>query len=244
MAEEHSNIVDTCFAVLAVGGESEKPRFLGTSFLIHADGGLLTCRHVAESVSEGERLAVLHFDNSRGPRKTALIVVDEILYPADEKLDLAYIPGAASVIESRVFWPVGDQSWILMGIEAHTFGYTARGNPFPVEIGYHSGSVVVRRHSDPNLGGYPSIALSFSVLEGMSGSPLLSADSPDLGRQIIGICCGNESHRIIAREVVSTEIDGREVREQVQRLVEQGLALPLWTIFDFLREIGVESANP
>ncbi len=243
MTEEHSNIVDTCFAVLAVGGDGEKPRFLGTSFLIHADGGLLTCRHVAESVHDGEQLAVLHFDN-RGGKRESLILVDEVLYPADEKLDLAYLPRAASVIESRVAWPVGEQSWILMGIEAHAFGYTARGNPFPVEIGYHSGSLVVRRHSDPNLGGHPSIVVSFSVLEGMSGSPLLSADSPDLTRQVIGICCGNESHRIVAREVVSTEIDGREVREQVQRLVEQGLVLPLWTILGFLQEIGVEPLNP
>lgn len=241
MAEEHSNIVDTCFAVLAVGGDSDKPRFLGTSFLIHTDGGLLTCRHVAESVGDGEKLAVLHFDNRRKTRES-LIIVDEVLYPADDKLDLAYLPGVASVIESRVSWPAGDQSWILMGIEAHAFGYTARGNPFPVEIGYHPGSVVVRRNSDPNLGGYPSVVLSFSVLEGMSGSPLLSADSPDLSRQVIGICCGNESHRIVAREVVSTEVDGREIREQVQRLVEQGLALPLWTICEFLREIGVEQS--
>jgi hypothetical protein len=161
----------------------------------------------------------MHFDNSGEVREMSLIVIDEVVYPDDETLDLAYLPGAASMIESRVAWPLGDQSWILMGIEAHTFGYTARGNPFPVEIGYHSGSVVVRRHSDPNLGGYPSIVLGFSVLEGMSGSPLLSADSPDLTRRVIGICCGNESHRIVAKEVVSTEVDGREVREQVQRLV-------------------------
>ena len=241
MIQEHSNIIDTCFAVLAFGGE--KPRFLGTSFVVGADGGLLTCRHVAESVSDGEQLAVLHADNAEGKRES-IIFPEEVLFPADDGLDLAYLPGAASVIESRVTWPMGEQSWILMGIEAHAFGFTARGNPFPVEIGYHSGSVVVRRHSDPNLGGFPSIVLNFPVLEGMSGSPLLSAESPDLSRRVIGICCGNESHRIVAREVVSTEVDGREVREQVQRLVEQGLGLPLWTVLDFLQEIGVEPSNP
>jgi hypothetical protein len=237
---ENSNIVDTCFAVLAVGGDTEKPRFLGTSFLINEDGGLLTCRHVAESVNDKERLAVLHFDNRRETRQ-ALVLVDEVLFPADEKLDSAYLPSAVSVIKNRVLWPRGDQSWILMGIEAHAFGYTARGNPLPIEIGYHAGSVVVRRHSDPNLGGYPSIVLGFSVLEGMSGCPLASADSPDLTRRIIGICCGNESQRIVASEVVSTDIGGRQVREQIQRLVEQGLALPIWTISEFLREIGVET---
>jgi hypothetical protein len=240
MRQTNSNIIDTCFAVLAFGGE--RPRFLGTSFVVGADGGLLTCRHVAESVKDGEQLAVLHIDNA-GERRKSLIFPEEVLFPADDGLDLAYLPKAASVIESRVTWPVGEQSWILMGIEAHTFGYTARGNPFPIEIGYHSGAVVARRNSDPNLGGFPSLVLNFPVLEGMSGSPLLSAESPDLSRRVIGICCGNESHRIIAREIVSTEIDGREVREQVQRLVEQGLGLPLWTIMDFLQEISVESPN-
>lgn len=239
---EHSNINDTCFAVLAVGGSSEKPRFLGTSFLIDHEGGLLTCRHVAESVQDGEQLAVLHFDN-RGEARQALILVDEVLFSADRDLDLAYLPRAAGVIENRVTWPLADQSWVLMGIGAHAFGYTARGNPFPIEIGFHSGSVVVRRNSDPNLGHYPSVVVDFSVLEGMSGSPLASADSPDLNRRIIGICCGNESHRIVAREVVSTEIDGTEVREQVQRLVEQGLALPIWIISEFLQEMGVEPAS-
>lgn len=239
--QENSNIIDTCFAVLAFGGEA--PRFLGTSFVVSADGGLLTCRHVAESIRDGEHLAVLHVDNA-GERRESLIIPEEVLFPDDDGLDLAYLPKAANVIKSRVAWPLGEQSWILMSIEAHTFGYTAGGNPFPVEVGYHSGSVVARRNSDPNLGGFPSLVLSFPVLEGMSGSPLLSAESPNLSRRVIGICCGNESHRIVAREVVSTEIDGREVREQVQRLVEQGLALPLWTILDFLQEIGVELANP
>lgn len=211
--------------------------------MVGSDGGLLACRHVVESGSDGEQLAVLHADNS-GETRESLIFPEEVLFPADEGLDLAYLPKPASVIESRVTWPMGEQSWILMGIEAHAFGYTARGNPFPVGIGYHAGSVVARRNSDPNLGGFPSLVLNFPILEGMPGSPLLSAESPDLSRRVIGICCGNENQRIVAREVVSTEVDGREVRDQVQRLVEQGLRLPLWAILDFLQEIGVESSNP
>lgn len=224
-------ITDACFPVVSGGGDG--PRFLGSSFVVTEDGGLLTCRHVVESAAGA--LGVIHMPKE----KTTVFEVDEVRFPADENLDLAFLPRAVAGVERLSVWPTLDPQHVTMAVDAYAFGYTARGNPFPVECGYHAGSVVVVRHDYEYLGGYSALALSFPVLEGMSGCPLLTSDSPGLDRRLMGICCGNESQRLLAHEVVQATRGDGEYREEIHRVVEQGLALPIDVITSFLAEVGV-----
>jgi hypothetical protein len=181
-------------------------------------------------------LAVVHMETGN----VRLIPFEgEVRYPANKSLDLAFLPNAAASVDTLKVWPMLDPEYVTMGLDVYAFGYTARGNPYPLECGYHSGSTVVVRRADKSMGGYPAVVLSLAVLEGMSGCALQTVDHPGLTRAVVGICCGNESRRILAQEVVQATSEKGEYREEVHRLVEHGLALPVQTISAFFDELGI-----
>jgi hypothetical protein len=191
-------ITDSCFPVISKSGD--ETRFLGSAFAVAKDGGLLTCRHVVESAAG--KLGIIHFPENG---EANIRWVERVHYPADKNLDLAFLPQAAAGVDGLVVWPTADPQGVVMAIDAYAFGYTARGNPFPVECGYHAGSVVAVRPDYEYLGAYKAVALSFPVLEGMSGCPLLTSETPDLSRRLIGVCCANESQRVLAHEIVQAK---------------------------------------
>src|SRR5712691_643195 len=61
------------------------------------------------------------------------------------------------------------------------------------------------------------MTLPFPVLEGMSGSPILTYHN---GPKVVGIGIGNRQTRILASEVIEFREDNAEFRESINRIVE------------------------
>jgi hypothetical protein len=66
-----------------------------------------------------------------------------------------------------------------------------------------------------------SFTLPFSIIEGMSGSPVLTYHN---GPKVVGIAIGNRTSRILAKETFEYEDDKLEYKETVNRIVEFGAA--------------------
>jgi hypothetical protein len=84
-----------------------------------------------------------------------------------------------------------------------------------------------------------TIQLSYSVIEGLSGSPVMTYHN---GVKVVGMCYGSESQRVLAAEVVEVKDGEQHFRETVNRIVESGLAHHSGSLAAFLGDSGVEAA--
>ena len=75
----------------------------------------------------------------------------------------------------------------------------------------------------PHQGGIQRVSLSYPVLEGMSGAPVLTYRN---GVKVVGLCYGNVQSRVVAAEILEHEADGKTLRERVERIVEFGRVYP------------------
>jgi hypothetical protein len=82
----------------------------------------------------------------------------------------------------------------------------------------------------------PSITLPYPLLEGMSGSPVLTYHN---GPKVVGVGCENRQHRIFVSEVLEYKDTQREYKESINRIVEYGLAYHPMSIMAFLSSINV-----
>jgi len=207
--------------------EGSKSKFLGSCFPVTSDGGLLTCRHVAEIAPGAGRLAI--HDNISGE-----VSFIERVHFSKRSLDLAYIPHALPG-DSRPFLPILTPSRLLVGEEVYSYGFFGGGgNPAEVEQGYFSGRVVNFTKTD-ELPPVWSLTLPYPLIEGMSGSPILTYHN---GPKVVGLGYGNRSARILASEVLEFEEGGVTLRETVNRIVEFGLAYHCAELVGFLAEVG------
>jgi hypothetical protein len=201
--------------------------FLGTSFPVTPDGGLLTCRHVADIDRERFRLAV--HDNETSQR----CFLEDIRFPSTEELDMAFLPRALPGTR-RSFFPILTPSKLITGEDVYSYGFFAlAGDDRLVEQGYFSGRIVnfTKSTSSPPVW---SLTLPFPVLEGMSGSPVLTYHN---GPKVVGLAFGNRSTRILASEILAYEDANERFTETVHRLVEFGLAYHCNEIVRFLGEL-------
>jgi hypothetical protein len=229
------NAGDLIFPIASLrGGQLET--FLGNAFPVTPSGGLLTCRHVAPQVdANGDAVELAVLDVGAG-RWNA---VETVLYPDDESLDLAFIPGAIrrTGVEQLTLLKPSEAS---LGEEVKAFGYILDegfGGEQPLDVLAQVGHIVsVRpRGSRVMKSGYPSWGLSFPVVEGLSGSPLVT----DHGRLLlIGLCYGSEQQRIAAHEATVVEGSGTTLREEIHRIIEFGLAFQVTVLEAFLQSVA------
>jgi len=222
------NIFDIVFAVIALNKRGDAPEsFLGNAFAVTGTGGLLTCRHVVDGAN-GRPLGVVDI----GGRDWCK--VETVAYPDDEELDLAFLPSA--VQRHGVFpLPLLVGVVIPLGEDAIAYGYLVEGfgSSDPLVPTYHRGHIVAKLSKGSRLtpGRHPSWALSFPVIEGLSGSPVTTDHN---GMKLIGICYGVEQQRTLAHEVTVVERAGETLREEIHRVVEYGLAYQPQVIESFL----------
>ncbi|MCB1123334.1 MAG: trypsin-like peptidase domain-containing protein, partial [Verrucomicrobiae bacterium] len=138
-------------------------RYRGTTFPITPGGGFLTCRHVLDvNLQEDESLAIL--DNETH----SLVRIEKIIYPSKEEFDMAFLPNALKKPKEE-FFPILTPEEIIFGEDVYSFGYfdSSRG----LNVGYFKGNIVnfLENPQDPD-----SISLSYAVIEGLSGSPVLT----------------------------------------------------------------------
>ena len=187
---------------------------------------MLTCRHVVNVTLTGECLAV--YDNELNK----LVPLSHILLPKEPDLDLAFIPNALNRKKSE-FLPILSPEDILIGDKVYTYGSYAFGGQFSeVENGYFAGRIVSVAEPKPWL----TFTLPFSVIEGLSGSAILTYHN---GPKVVGIAIGNKKSRILAHKVIEFTNETGASKETIHRIVEFGVAYHAATLIGFLKGIPV-----
>ena len=206
-------------------------QFLGSAFPITPDGGLLTCRHVvAISPKPGQVMAA--YDNEL--KRYAPITTPPLL-PSNAKVDMAFLANALGRVKAE-FFPILTPRDLMIGEGVYSFGHFAiGGDSKAVEQGYFSGKVVnFFRNEGSNE--EASFTLPYAVLEGMSGSPVLTYHN---GPKVVGVGIGNRSSRILASEIIEYKDGKTEFRETVNRIVEFGVGYHCAAMVAFLSEAEV-----
>jgi len=216
------------YQLFKVDSSGNKLAFIGSAFTIAPNGGLLTCRHVVDiQLKDSERIAV--FDSEAG----RLVTVSDIIFPFDSKIDLAFITNAFQRSKPE-FFPILTPSILLIGEDVYSFGFFAiGGGSAEIEQGYFSGEIINFFKSEANTN---SFMLPFPIIEGMSGSPILTYHN---GPKVVGLAYGNRSSRILASEVLEYKDTHKEIKETVHRIIEFGVAYHCASIIRFLTEIGI-----
>jgi Trypsin-like peptidase domain len=207
-------------------------QFLGTAFPVTPNGGLLTCRHVVDiQLQPGQRIAV--YDNELN---TLSPLPSAPLMPQNAQIDVAFLPNALSRTKAE-FFPILSPHELKIGEDVYTFGYFAiGGDSKAVEQGYFSGKVVnFFRHETSNQ--EASFTLPYPILEGMSGSPVLTYHN---GPKVVGMGIGNRSSRILASEIIEYKDGKTDFQETVNRIVEFGVGYHCAAIVSFLAHAGVQ----
>jgi hypothetical protein len=222
------------YPVFLLDNSGTRKKHLGCAFTITPDGGLLTCEHVVgvKNLFGGDSLAIFdQLTKQHIPLPTPLL-------SRDPTVDLAYLPG--TIPGKREFLPILEPDEFFPGLETFTYGFFALGGlPNDVEDGVFSGRVVNIKKipSDPRGKNHQSLVLPYSVIEGLSGGPVLVDRH---GTKLTGICYGNVEQRIEKSSDLIVEKDGKTTKESISRIVSFGLAYSGSTILDFLNDVGVK----
>ena len=212
---------------------------LGNAFPITANGGLTTCRHVLDVCTADDEILVVH-DNET--KKGVPIDLEKCVRPSNSQFDVAFIPNAFKRGKEE-FLPLITPRQVMTGEDVYSYGYflsssTEIGNDVITETtqGYFKGNIV-NFSSSPKTIGSPAISLSYPVVEGLSGSPVLTYHN---GPKVVGMCYGNVQSRVLASEVLEYKDETTEYKETIHRIVEFGRAHHVAAIVGFLRETGIE----
>ena len=206
--------------------------FIGSAFPVAPDGGLLTCRHVIDvSIPDGHAIAVYDPIISDFVR-----ISHPLLWPVNPEVDMVYLPNVFGH-PKREFFPILLPHQLKIGEDVYSFGYfSIGGSPNNVEQGYFSGKIVNFFRHEHGVD-QASFMLPFPILEGMSGSPVLTYHN---GPKLVGIAIGNRSSRILAHEIFEYKDDKKEFKETINRIIEFGVAYHPAAIIQFLSEVGVK----
>lgn len=209
----------------------EDHRYLGTAFPVAPDGGLLTCRHVVDVDYDvrTHRRGVLDVEVGR------FALMGDPIYPSDDQLDMAFIPNGLQRSKAE-FFPILTPATLHIGEDVYSFGFfKPEGGEDRPSQAYLSGKMVNVFSVDADRGIH-SMLLPYAIIEGMSGSPVLTYHN---GPKVAGLATGSQMQRVVAREVMDYKDTEREYRETINRIVEFGVAYHAATIIEFLQEIGI-----
>ena len=188
----------------------------------------MTCRHVTD-VNKEENEFVAIFDGELNQA----VPVKDIQYPQDRSLDIAYMPNALGR-PKREFFPILSPTQIVMGEDVYSVGFYIAGRS--PEVGYFKGNIVNFTQSEKTSES-TEVSLSYPVIEGLSGSPVLTFHN---GPKIVGLCHGSVQSRIAPREILEYEDERLKLQETVTRIVELGRAYHASALIRFLEEVGAE----
>jgi len=219
------------YKLYLVDKSNQPTRFLGSTFPITQNGGLLTCRHVIDiSVPNNSMIAVFDSENSQ-----FIPIRTQPVYSTNPDIDIAYIPNAFNR-QKKEYFPLLTPNILKIGEDVYSFGYFAiGGNVSQVEQGYFSGKIVNFFHHEQSVN-QASLTLPFPVLEGMSGSPVLTYHN---GPKVVGIAIGNRNSRILASEIIEFDNERSKFKETINRIVEHGVAYHCAAINSFLVEAEI-----
>ena len=215
-------VEDVIVPVIAIPEDDpDSFRFLGTGFFIDKKGHLVTCRHVVEDIGENENLFAYQFSTDQYFKLDIL--------RSSPKYDISLCKSDSPMLKQ--FWVFFDESFIDMGSNVEVYGYAYEpvgSNDIPFRQRYLKGYITGFSREDS----YPdSYELSFPVLAGMSGSPLVchipfeGEDRPRTG--IIGCVYGSRESEIVRHTVVKED----NYEERVSKVYELGMAYKIQSLF-------------
>lgn len=142
--------------------DPEKFRFLGTGFYVDNNGYLVTCKHVTDSVDQGEILYAYQL----GIKQQLQLE----LIKNSPKYDLSLCKNIASP-NLNEFWTFIDETYINLGSDIEVYGYVYEPlgpDEIPFRQRYFKGYItgISRDHNFSD-----SFELNFPALIGMSGLP-------------------------------------------------------------------------
>lgn len=209
-------------------------RYLGTAFPVAPDGGLLTCRHVVDVDYD----PVTHRRGIYDPERGIFVLMADPIYSNADHLDMAFVPNALQQSKAE-FFPILTPAALNIGEDVYSFGFfKPNGGDGTATQAYLSGRIVNMFNVDADRGIH-SMLLPYAVIEGMSGSPVLTYHN---GPKVVGMTIGNQMQRVVAHEVMDYQGTEREYKETINRIVEFGVAYHAATLISFLQEIGVSQA--
>ncbi|MCK4224066.1 MAG: trypsin-like peptidase domain-containing protein [candidate division Zixibacteria bacterium] len=221
--------------VLAVPrGKQNLFRFLGTGFFVGAEGHLVTCAHVVQNITSDEALYCFQIGRHRWiPLSVFRVLCDH---------DLALCTGA--VPKTKEVMPLISEPFIQPGADINTLGYLHEPKG-PDRLSFCRRVMRGYITSIPESSDYPdSYELSFPVLFGCSGAPLLSRfdiegeSKSKLG--IVGCVYGSRESRIVRHSEITREFSGtnklEREREVTARIEEMGLAYNVKALLKLFEE--------
>ena len=121
-----------------------------------------------------------------------------------------------------------------MGEDVYSVGFYVSGGR--TDVGYFKGNIVNLNQSS-GMPGFAGMSLSYAVIEGLSGSPVLTYHN---GPKVVGLCRGSVQSRIAAREILEYQDEQLTLKETVTRIVELGLAYHASALISFLQEVNAQ----
>lgn len=206
-----------------------EPIYCGTAFPITPTGHFLTCYHVMnQNLEDGDQMVLL--DNETNE----FCIIDKFLH--DQKLDIALLINPLKKGRKH-FLPIIDSSILFIGKDVFTVGYYKdQGTKEKVVQGYFKGNIVNFSPNGLVKGGLVS-KVSFPIIEGLSGSPLLTYHK---GVKVVGMNVGNNEHRIQQSIVMEYRDNEKHFQETTNRIVEFGISLHPMMIVTFLKRNNIE----
>ena len=226
------------YRILKVTKGDNSGQLLGTAFPITPNGGFITCRHVIDvHTTDHEHIAI--YDNET--RNIVPIDQSSCLIPKNKSHDLAFIPNALQR-KKEEFFPLLSPLDVITGEDVYSYGYfLSSSSEFAAESatsinqGVFKGNIVNFSNS-PKTPGSMAISLSYPIVEGLSGSPVLTYHH---GPKVVGMCYGNVQSRVTASEVLEYRDEVTEYKEIISRIVEFGRAHHVAGIVSYLQETSV-----
>jgi hypothetical protein len=214
------------FKVYKMDNKGNAIHYCGTAFPITKSGYFLTCHHVLNhELKDGEHLAIWQSEDDSYQKIT------ETLF--DKNFDTAAFHTSHYL---KKILPFADPSTFLVGEDVYTYGhYINKYDGDRIAAGFFKGNVV---NFSPNslVSNMLACTLSFPIIEGLSGSPLLTYMN---GVKVVGLNIGNNDHRIEQSVVTDYHHEKGYIRETVNRIVEFGISLHPTIIITFLNNVGI-----
>lgn len=219
---------DFFYRIYSLETVTGKFHYCGTAFPVTPNGNYLTCNHVVEQAeAKGNSVAIVNNNTKE------LIVVNKIL--RDVANDLAVLINPFNEIKCK-FFPIIQPDTLTIGEDVYTYGfYKDFWNSDIVHNGYFKGHLV--NFSPTSLASNSlSATISFPIIEGLSGSPLLTYHN---GPKLVGLNLGNIQQRIQQSVVMEYTSPNKQFQEVTSRIIEHGISLHPSVIIDTLQNLGI-----
>lgn len=230
------NISGLVFPIIAVRVKGGDPpllvdRFIGSGFWINSHGAFLTCRHVFESLEDGQSPAI---GDVFGERRGNYIPVLRHQIHRDLDFGMGFTP-----VKRTRFLPPFTGGMLLPGQAVSAFGFTDGGRDevkktLGLDVRYLKGHITRTSTEQQNSQSPQIVEVSFGSPSGFSGTPLIANET------VVGMLYGNVETKLQSYSLLEVQDGQKEFKETAYRIYEYGLSHHLDDLMKFARDCGVQ----